>query len=431
MILILICIGVFWQDCCVKSSSQRSFPLQIHVIDSSSSNALSQRRTVQDVLTSLGMAPEEQRWKVLEVWNKVDALMKNHPPAMSLPHIKPRLQHQKLLEASSDTGTCEALNKGSARATGSMEQHMPHSTKGAAEHSSWCSQHELNGLVCKWLQSQRRQRAESLQNCSKMSEMHRPDEEDLNDRTFCFEGGDASRQRQQQGDVGNEAPLIATTKFPKDRPRMGLPDAESGAASQRQAELEGAEAPDRSESDKMVDELEDERGAKPRKLRSAELRRSAHQTEAEEDFEGCHHEVAYASECADSSIYKMSPHQSGGRQTAKQELLGLQDTELREGTLHERQKEHRCTVDLGSVQGLEGGANRQDPPSQDGHNEELKQLLSAGVAVSATKGWGVSELRRRLEDFFEKLPSKESGQSRVTRPSKLRKPRRNVVASAA
>jgi hypothetical protein len=422
LLLVLIYIRVFWQDCCVKSSAQRSFPLQIHVIDSSSSNALSQRRTVQDVLTSLGMAPEEQRWKVLEVWNKVDALMKNHPPAMSLPHIKPRLQHQKLLEASSDTGTCEALNKGS----GSMEQHMPHSTKGAAEHSSWCSQHELHDLVCKWLQSQRRRRAESLQNCSKMSEMHRPDEEDLNERTFCFEGGEASGQRQQQGDVGSDAPLIATTKFPKDRPTTGLPHAESGAASQRQAELEGVEAPDRSESDEMVEELEDERGTKPRKV--AELRRSAHQTEAEEDFEGCHHEVAYASECADSSIYKISPHQSGGGQTAKQELLVLQDTELRERTLHERQKEHRCTIDLGSVQGLEGGSNTQDPPSQDGHNEELKLLLSAGVAVSATKGWGVSELRRRLEDIFEKLPAKESGESR---PSKLRKPRRNVVASAA
>lgn len=47
----------------------------MHVIDASSPAALRQRETVQNVLTSLGVCPEEQRVKVLEVWNKADRVL--------------------------------------------------------------------------------------------------------------------------------------------------------------------------------------------------------------------------------------------------------------------------------------------------------------------------------------------------------------------
>jgi 50S ribosomal subunit-associated GTPase HflX len=48
--------------------------VQLHVIDLSSPEALRQRATTRSVLRALGMSERDMQRRVLQVWNKADAL---------------------------------------------------------------------------------------------------------------------------------------------------------------------------------------------------------------------------------------------------------------------------------------------------------------------------------------------------------------------
>jgi hypothetical protein len=74
-----------------------------------------------------------------------------------------------------------------------------------------------------------------------------------------------------------------------------------------------------------------------------------------------------------------------------------------------------------------GSAWRQARQSEDANGVSPKELLSAGVAVSATEGWGLQELRTRMRERLEDLPAREAGEDAEGRRSKPRKPRHTAA----